>query len=258
MEKKKFLVMMYQEGASLLDFENRVGSNFALRRMIADAMTAVEAFASLGADVYVCDVYGKGRDIYEDEFTAPATKVALSGLEALCKDGLAGVALVGIHAMNGAKNAFYSYTVNETAWHEYYLNGKTLGDIGIAAAYFGAFGIPVVAVTGDKGACDEAKSLLGYLPCAIVKTALKRNLAKSLPEEECQKLITQACQEGANKAEKLSPYVVQTPCEVAVKFNRVDFCDDCMMYNFGVAKRVSPLISSKTVEKITKYNDLRI
>ena len=85
--KKKFLVMMYQEGASLLDFENRVGSNFALRRMIADATTAVNAFVDIGAEVYVCDVYGKGRDIFENEFNAPAQKVKTADLEQLCKSG---------------------------------------------------------------------------------------------------------------------------------------------------------------------------
>lgn len=258
MEKKKFLVMMYQEGASLLDFENRVGSNFALRRMVADATTAVNAFAELGAEVYVCDVYGKGRDIFEDEFAAPATKIKLADLEKLCLDGLAGVALIGIHAMNGAENAFYSYTVNETAWHEYYLNGKMLGDIGLAAAYFGAFGIPVVAVSGDEAACNEAKNLLGNLPRAVVKTALKRNVAKSVSEEEAREEIIKACNAGYESVGERLRYVVQQPCEVTVRFNRVDFCDDCMMYNFGVAKRVSPLVASKKVEKIHKYNDLRI
>lgn len=256
--KNKILIMMYQEGASLLDFENRIGSNFALRRMIADAATAATAFDELGAEVYVCDVYGRGRDIYEEEFNAPATKVALGDLEKLCLDGLSGVALIGAHALNGAADAFYSYTVNETAWHEYYLNGKMLGDIGIAAAYFGAFDIPVIAVSGDKAACDEAKSLLGNLPRAIVKTAIKRNLAKSLSEEDAKKEIVKACKEGYERIDEMIAYVVQQPCEVSVRFNRVDFCDDCMMYNFGVAKRISPLVAAKTVERIRKYNDLRI
>lgn len=256
--KKKFLVMMYQEGASLLDFENRVGSNFALRRMIADATTAVNAFVDIGAEVYVCDVYGKGRDIFENEFNAPAQKVKTADLEQLCKSGLSGVALIGIHAMNGAADAFYSYTVNETAWHEYYLNEKMLGDIGIAAAYFGSFGIPIIAVSGDKAACDEAKSLLGFLPCAIVKTALKRNVAKSLSEEEAKEEICKACRMGAEKVKQIAPYVVEQPCEVKVRFNRVDFCDDCISYNFGIAKRIAPLIAAKTVEKIKNYNDLRI
>ena len=256
--KKKFLVMMYQEGASLLDFENRVGSNFALRRMIADSMIAVKTIAELGAEVFVCDVYGRGRDIYEEEFSAPATKINLADLQKLCLDGLAGVVLIGIHAMNGAENAFYSYTVNETAWHEYYLNGKMLGDIGIAAAYFGAFGIPVVAVSGDKAACDEAKSLLGDIPCAVVKTAIKRNLAKSISEHEASEEIAKACRIGVEMGQEFSPYAVQEPCEIKVRFNRVDFCDDCISYNFGIAKRVAPLVASKTVEKICKYDDLRI
>lgn len=254
---KKILVMMYQEGASGLN-ECRVGSNFALRRMVADANVAIETFANLGAEVYVCDVYSKGRDIAEEELSPRAKKIALRDLDTLCESGLDGVAMIGTHARNGAADAFYSYTVNETAWHEYRLNGVVLGDIGIGAAYVGAFGVPVIALSGDKAACEEACALLGDIPVAKVKTAIKRNSAKSLSFEEAANEIALACKKGYEEISKRKPLVFQAPYTVSVTYNRVDYCDDSMYYSFGVAKRIAPLVSEKTIEKIRKYGDLRI
>lgn len=255
---KKILVMMYQEGASGLE-SCRMGSNFALRRMVADANTAIETFADLGAEVYVCDVYAKGRDIAEEELSSRAQKISLQDLEGLCESGLCGVALIGAHAKNGAAEAFYSYTVNETAWHEYRLNDVVLGDIGIAAAYFGSFGVPIIVLSGDKGACVEACTLLGdSLPVAQVKVATKRNVAKSIPLDSAALEIATACQKGFSEISNRKPLVFQAPYKVSVTYNRVDYCDDCMFYNFGVAKRVAPLVAEKMIEKIHKYGDLRI
>lgn len=254
---KKILVMMYQEGASGLD-ACRMGSNFALRRMVADANVAIEAFANLGAEVYVCDVYSKGRDIAEEELSPLAQKIALKDLESLCENGLCGVAMIGTHAKNGAADAFYSYTVNETAWHEYRLNGVVLGDIGIGAAYFGAFGVPVVALSGDRAACEEARALLGDIPTAQVKWATKRNVAKSLPLDKAAEEIATACQKGYAEIANCKPLTFETPYTVSITYNRVDYCDDSMVYSFGLAKRIAPLVSEKTVEKIRKYGDLRI
>ena len=254
---KKILVMMYQEGASGLN-ECRMGSNFALRRMVSDANVAIETFVNLGAEVYVCDVYSKGRDIAEEELSTHAQKVSLKDLETLCESGLDGVAMIGAHAKNGAENSFYSYTVNETAWHEYRLNGIVLGDIGIGAAYVGAFGIPVIALSGDKAACEEARELLGDIPVAQVKVATKRNYAKGISIEAAANEITIACQQGYEEIDKRKPLVFLSPYTVSVTYNRVDYCDDSMYWSFGVAKRVSPLVSEKTIEKIRKYGDLRI
>ena len=254
---KKILVMMYQEGASGLN-ECRMGSNFALRRMVSDANTAIETFANLGAEVYVCDVYSKGRDIAEEELSTRAQNMALRDLDTLLENGIDGVAMIGTHARNGAADAFYSYTVNETAWHKYQLNGMELGDIGIGAAYVGSFGVPVIALSGDKAACEEARELLGDIPVACVKIATKRNYAKGISLEEASKVIALACQKGYEEISKRKPLIFQAPYTVSVTYNRVDYCDDSMYYSFGVAKRIAPLVSEKTIEKIRKYDDLRI
>ena len=65
-------------------------------------------------------------------------------------------------------------------------------------------------------------------------------------------------EETIKEIDKRKPLVFLSPYTVSVTYNRVDYCDDSMYWSFGVAKRVSPLVSEKTIEKIRKYGDLRI
>ncbi len=259
MNKNKVLIMMYQEGASGLDGGNRKGGNYALNRMVHDANLAADTFSEMGLKAFICDVYGVGRDIFAENMTPNATKISIAEVPALCKSGeLIGAVMTGQHAKNGAPHAFMSYTVNEVAWFEYRLNGVVMGDIGIGAAFLGAFGVPVLAVCGDKAACLEAKELLGEIPVAEVKSAQIRNWAKCLPEEKADGLICEACKSAFEKFAQIPPFAVSAPYHVSVTFGRADFADDCIMYNDGKAKRITPLICEKTTEKVEKYIDLKV
>ena len=258
MKKNKVLVMMYQEGASGLDGGNRKGGNFALTRMVHDANLAADVFSEMGLEVLICDVYGVGRDIFADGMTPNATKISIADVPALCQSGeLIGAVMTGQHAKNGAPHAFMSYTVNEVAWFEYRLNGVVMGDIGIGAAFLGAFGVPVLAVCGDQAACLEAKEFLGDIPCAEVKSAQIRNWANCLPEDKADELIRAACKKAFETFGERKPFVVAAPYTVSVTFGRADFADDCIMYNDGRAKRISPLVCEKPTEKVEKYMDVK-
>lgn len=258
MSKNKVLIMMYQEGASGLDGGNRKGGNYALRCMVHDANVVADTFAEMGITPVVCDVYGVGRDIYTEELSPNATKISISDVPALCRSGeLIGAIMTGQHAKNGAPHAFMSYTVNEVAWFEYRLNGRVMGDIGIGAAFLGAFGVPVLAVCGDSAACLEAQGLLGNIPCAEVKSAQIRNWAKCLPQEEADRIIKGVCKEAFERFAEIACFAVEAPYTVSVTFGRADFADDCIMYNNGNAKRISPLICEKTTEKVEKYMDVK-
>ena len=258
---KKFAIMLYEEGASGLTHVNRCGGNFALRRMVADCNAAVEAIVSLGAEAYVCDVYGKGRDIIDEELTKKAKRVSLKDLTKLCTDGLDGAMLIGAHAMNSAEHAFCSYSINEAAWQKYSVNNKEYGDIGFATIFFGAYNVPIVAVSGDEAAVKECQALVGDIPCAIVKQTKKRNTTDTcIPENVAEDLIKQACEKGIKNCKNYQPYVVSAPYDIQVEYKRADYCDEAIWayLNRGGLTRISALVAEKHVEKIVNYNDLRI
>ena len=259
--KKKILRLLFEEGASGLTHTNRFAGNFSLRRMVADGNAAADAIVKNGGEAYLCDVYNKGRDIINEELSKNAKRVYTKDLSALLKEGIDGAVLIGTHAMNSAWQAFGSYSVNETAWQEYRVNGVEYGDIGLAAMFLGAYNVPVVAVSGDLAAVRECQELVGEIPCAIVKTSKIRAITDTcLPEAEAEKLIASASVEGMQKCAQYKPYKVETPCLVRVLYNRADYCDDAVRcyINKGGLNRVSALVAEKSVEKIVDYNDLRI
>ena len=259
--KKKILIMLYQEGASGLTYMNRCGGNYALHRMVCDGNAAVNAIIGAGGEAFVCDVCGKGRDILTDELTKDAKRVSLGELNTLCKSGLDGVVLVGVHARNDAERAFGAYSVNEVAWNEYTINGKISGDIAMSAVYFGSFGIPLVAVTGDFAAVKECCDLVGDIPFAVVKKAKIRNVTyEALSESEGEAAVASACAEGTKQAENIKPYIESAPFCVQVKYNRADYCDEAEICYLGnkAFRRVSALVAEKRKDKLEHYNDLRI
>ena len=53
---KKFIIMLYEEGASITQKDQwvgRFGTNLSLQRMVADCNAAVNAIISAGAEAYV-------------------------------------------------------------------------------------------------------------------------------------------------------------------------------------------------------------
>src|ERR1700739_3294854 len=94
---------------------------------------------------------------------------------------------VGYHAREGAQEAVLAHTDNGRVVVK--LNGVEVPEAGFEAAIAGDFGVPVVFLSGDQTACQEAKELLGQIETAPVKHAIGFYSAEMLPPEESQRLI---------------------------------------------------------------------
>ena len=65
------------------------------------------------------------------------------------------------------------------------LNGKEIGEIGIAARIGGYFGVPTLLVSGDEAACREARNELGkHVLTVPTKQAWGRYTAVNYPLEK--------------------------------------------------------------------------
>jgi D-amino peptidase len=130
------------------------------------------------------------------------------------------ILLIGYHAMEGTPNAVMPHTQNHDQIQYYEINGERYGEIGQMAMIAGDFGVPVVFISGDLAAVNEARKLLGEdLPATIVKRGLANGKAVSLHPLESAKRIREEV-EKALKMPKRKPYVVEGPCEVKVKYKR--------------------------------------
>ena len=94
-----------------------------------------------------------------------------------------------------------------------------VGEIGINAAFCGAFGCPVLLVTGDAASCREGTQLLGTgLTTVAVKEAFGRTSARHVAPQRARHMIERAARECLGNLAAVAPYEPGRPCEIRAEF----------------------------------------
>jgi len=198
------------------------------RLMMGDVNAAVDAAFEVGVDeVAVTDAHANGRNLMIEELDprAALNSGALSPFSMMegigDKPGYAAVIFVGYHARARTKDAVLCHTWSD-AVADVWLNNIQVGEIGLNAATAGYFGVPVIAISGDKTACLEARGLLGEdIYTAIVKEGSSRYAAKCLPLAEARQRIRIAVTQGLGvlKAKRnLKPLLFKKPVKLNVDY----------------------------------------
>jgi D-amino peptidase len=217
--------------------------------MMADMNASIDAAFSAGAtEVVASDTHGGGgqfrlhdmdpRAIYE---TPGGDRLTL--LPSLDKS-FKGVILLGHHAKAGTLNAFLDHTMSSVSWFDYRLGGRSLGEIGIEAAWAGHYGVPVVAVTGDQATADEAKALLGRVECAVVKRGIGRNNARCLSIPAAHEAIRKAITDALRSIGSFKPFKPRFPAPVQMTFYRSDYADSAVGFNPDIER-----VDARTIRK---------
>ena len=239
-------------GVSSLDMVAS-GERYARERLMADTNAAVAGAFDGGADrVFVLDGHGGGRNFLLDMLDPRAEIAPMDAIREsdACFE-------IGAHAMAGTQNAFLDHTQSSVSWHDYRINGRRYGETGQLAVFAGAFGVPFVMASGDFAACAEVRALFGNIETASVKTAVGRNRAACLPEEEGERLIREYAKRAVKLAGSVPPFRVLFPMEISVEFNRTDYADDAMARRPD-AERTGPRTVRRIIREIRSYDDLMI
>ncbi len=141
--------------------------------MTADVNAAVlGAFDGGATDVVVSDGHAGGYNILIENLdprvhlnsgnSAPFAMV--QGIQA---GDFSGAIFVGYHARSGTENAVLAHTWSSKRIANVWLNDVLVGEHGLNAAVCGAFGAPVIMITGDQTTIAQAEELLGPLETAI-------------------------------------------------------------------------------------------
>ena len=256
----KILLMTDIEGITNVDSYEMIqrdsGEGYvrSCTELMLDTNAAIEGFYAAGAEkVYVYDGHAKGTNFIKELLDPRAEQVYSHNLHELVTSGeISAYAEVGLHAMAGAENAFLEHTQSSKTWFDYKINGKSCGELIQGAAYVGAYGIPMIFVSGDEAACDEAKAFIEGIVTATVKHAKCRNTAKSLPSDTARNLIREKAFESVKLISDIKPYRISLPAEITVTFQRTDYCD-------AVAQkyeRVNSRTVKKNIERIVDYSSL--
>jgi D-amino peptidase len=131
--------------------------------------------------------------------------------------------LVGFHAKANAPGIL-AHTINDPI-DDVRVNGRSVGEIGMFAGSCGTLGLRAVLVTGDRTACDEARSLSPGIVVAAVKERLADGTETTLPDEETAALISTRAQEAVREGQAVDPLDLGRPVRLEVALRRPELTD---------------------------------
>ena len=164
--------------------------------MAEDVNAAVRGAVAAGAtDVTVNDAHGPMRNLLPDSLHPAARLVRGRPKQMLMLEGLVpehdAVICVGYHSRAGAPGVLsHSFMGHEI--EDMWLNGRAVGEIGLAHATAAAIGVPVAVLTGDDSACTEMTDWDASVTTVAVKYARGRFAAELRPAEEARAAIEKA------------------------------------------------------------------
>jgi D-amino peptidase len=164
--------------------------------MAEDVNAAVRGAVRAGAtDITVNDAHGPMRNLLPETLHPAARLIRgkpkqMGMLEGLTPEHDA-VICVGYHSRAGALGVLsHSFMGHEI--EDIWLDGRPVGEIGLAHATAAAVGVPVVALTGDDRACEEMTEWDASVTTVAVKYARDRFAAELRPAEEARTAIEEA------------------------------------------------------------------
>ncbi len=130
----------------------------------------------------------------------------------------AAVIFIGQHAMAGAEKGVLSHSYSSEGIQNIWVNGKPVGEIGGRVMLAGAFGIPVIMLSGDTAACKELHDLVPEAECAEVKSGVSRTAGFTLSHPAACALIREKARRALERLGEFKPYKVVGSVEVKVEF----------------------------------------
>lgn len=203
----------------------------ARRWMTAEANAVVAGIldAAPEAEVTIADAHNQYRNLLPDEVDPrawllrgkPALMGMVDGLDATYQVAL----FVGMHGKAGTGHSALSHTFTD-ALADVRLNGHSYGEIGLNAAVAGAYGVPVVLVSGDATVAAEARSDLGdAVATVVVKESRGATRVATMPPARACELLREAAAQVIRQQPAVPPMRVATPVHVEVRFSRPYYAD---------------------------------
>jgi len=179
------------------------------------------AFEGGATKVLVTEAHANMRNIIPEEMDPRATFLSgtpkplnhMAGIDSTFNAAM----FVGYHSKAGTKNGVMAHTYSADIFSLRF-NGVEVGEIGTDAAIAGHFGVPVVMVSGDRAACEEARELLGEIETVVVKEGISRYAARCVPVEEVHRLIREGAKRALGKVGVVSPFIIKSPVRGEITF----------------------------------------
>ncbi len=235
------LIAVDMEGATGVvswDHVDPKGPEYARFRhlLTADVNAAIEGALEAGADdIQVSDGHWNSGNVLIEELHPAArlntgTSSPFSMVQSIQdpERRIDAVFFVGYHARAGTENAILDHTWSAVRVADLWIDGRPAGETGLNGAVCGAFGAPVLLVTGDRAVAAEAGEWIDGVETAVVKTAAGRVCAQCLPPPVTGPLIREAASRAVRRYQAgvgPEPIRVNSPVTIRVRFTTSQMAD---------------------------------
>lgn len=196
-----------------------------LQQLAGDTNAAVAGCFDAGAtEVIVWDGHGRNRQKAFDRVTLDS-RATLRRVEAGAPIVLAGldatadaVIMVGQHAMAGTLNGFLDHTQCPKEICRYLINGEEHGEMSQFALCCGAFGVPLVHVSGDEALCTEARRLFPWVKTTATKRGTGWETCELYPTDTVRANIRRDVATALAAKSSAKPWTLPTPVTLTVEY----------------------------------------
>lgn len=198
---------------------------WAQKMMANDINAAVEGAYRAGAEqVIVNDAHNAGNNLLIDQLDERVDLISggirplqmAQGAELGCDAAL----LIGYHRRKGAKGVIsHSYAYGTMV--EMRLNGKLISEHDLIGMCIGAYGIPVVFLSGDNLVIEDAKESIPGIYTVETKVAISNNAALCHHPKRNAKAITETVEKALRNYKKdgIKPMHIDGPIQLDVRYS---------------------------------------
>ncbi|MGE7980210.1 M55 family metallopeptidase [Psychrobacillus sp. NPDC093200] len=182
----------------------------ARRIMTQEANAIVEGALSTGVkEVLVNDSHSKMNNLLVEELHPEASLITgdlkpYSMVQSL-DESYIGAVFAGYHSRAGQPGVMSHSMIFGV--RNMYINDVVIGELGLNAYVAGYYGVPVIMVAGDDGACREAVALIPGIITAAVKQSISRSAVKTLHPQKSQALLKEKVAEAIKKRDEILPLI---------------------------------------------------
>lgn len=198
---------------------------YGREQLTAEVNAVVAGCFDAGAtEVRVIDGHGRNRNrgFIQEKLDPRVRQVWFSSFAPTRLEGLDesvhAVAMIGQHAMAGTLHAFIDHTQVPKEICRFRINGQENGEMSQFALYAGAYGVPLVYVSGDEALCEEARRLFPHVLCTPTKRGTGWATCELYPPDEVRQRIRHDIARAIQRANRADAWRVEPPIEVCVEW----------------------------------------
>lgn len=129
----------------------------------------------------------------------------------------AAIGFVGQHARANRKGGIMAHSFSSLGIQTMLMNGQPVGEIEMNAAAAGAFGTPVIFLSGDQAAADDLHAIVPNAQLAVVKQGMANYVCLSLSAAAAQSLIRERTKTAMQNIAAVKPYKVEGPVTIQIE-----------------------------------------